>query len=103
DVAALAEALARPVLVVTRRDTASSTLARALEAAGLAERLAILARTPAAEALAPGLFVAWAGTDAAGAERLARATVSKANIPEPLRVAHLIGAAIVRGHSHGRV
>ena len=103
DVAALAAGLGCPVLVATRRDTAASTLASALRTAGMADRVAVVERTPPASEVASGLFVACAGTSQAEAARLVRATLGKANVPEPLRVAHLIGAALVRGTSHGRV
>ncbi|SHK77065.1 endonuclease dU [Rhodothermus profundi] len=103
DLVALSEQLALPVLAVTRRDTAGSELADALQAAGLEDRLAILERTPPAEPMGKGLYVAWAGTDAFEARQLVQAMLHKARLPEPLRIAHLIGAALVRGQSRGRV
>jgi len=103
DLRALAERLGTPVLAVTRRDTARSELAGALRTAGLAERIAILERTPPARRMHDGLYVAAAGVEAAEAERILRASLNKANLPEPLRVAHLIGAALVKGQSRGRV
>ena len=92
-----------PVLAATRRDTAQSDLADALRAAGFTDRLAILHRTPPAHRLDDGLYITFAGTDPAEAERLMRATLNKASLPEPLRIAHLIGAALVQGSSRGRV
>jgi len=92
-----------PVLAVTRHDTADSELADALRAAGLKDRLAILERTPPAEPMGRGLYVAWAGADAFEARQLVQATLNKSRLPEPLRIAHLIGAALVRGQSRGRV
>ncbi len=103
DLAALAERLGRPVLAVTRRDTSASRLAAALRAAGLTDRLPILNRLPPTRRLAEGLFLACAGTDFEHAARLVRASLHKSRLPEPLRVAHLIGAALVNGSSHGRV
>ena len=103
DIAALAGRLGLPVISATRRDTAASELRRALEAAGLPERVATLERTPAARWLHEGLYIAHAGADAAEAERIVGATLAKSNLPEPLRLAHLIGAALVRGESRGRV
>ncbi|GIV58961.1 MAG: hypothetical protein KatS3mg043_0050 [Rhodothermaceae bacterium] len=103
DVTALARRLDLPVLVVTRRNPAGSTLGTALEAAGLHDRLPLLARTPPARRLAGGLYVAWAGTDEPTAAHLVRASCRKANVPEPLRLAHLIATALVRGASYGRV
>ena len=103
DLVALSDRLGLPVLAATRRDTSTSDLAHALRAAGLADRLAILDRTPRAHPLEDGLHVTIAGTDAPSAERLIRATLNKAMLPEPLRIAHLIGAALVQGSSRGRV
>ncbi len=102
DIEELAELLETPVLSVTRRDTAESELARALRVAGLEDRLGILERVPPARQMGDGLFVACAGIDIDGARRILRAAVGKANIPEALRVAHLIGAALVKGESRGR-
>ncbi len=112
DVTALAERLGLAVLVVTRHDPARSELADALEAAGLPDRLSLLERIPrayrVAEEPAPshrarGLFLAHAGSTRVEAERLVAATLGKARLPEPLRVAHLIGQAIVLRESRGRV
>ena len=103
DVAALAERLALPVLVVTRRDPARSELAAALQAAALADRLALLDRIPRAFGLGDGLYLAHAGVSRVDAERLVRGSLAKARLPEPLRVAHLVGQAIVLGETRGRV
>ena len=103
DVAALAERLALPVLVVTRRDPARSELAAALQAAALADRLPLLDRIPRAFGLGDGLYLAHAGVSRVDAERLVRGSLAKARLPEPLRVAHLVGQAIVLGETRGRV
>jgi uncharacterized protein len=112
DVTALAERLGLAVLVVTRHNPARSELADALKAAGLSERLALLERIPRAygfgEEPAPshrarGLYLAHAGVPRVEAERLLAATLGKARLPEPLRVAHLIGQAMVLRESRGRV
>jgi endonuclease V-like protein UPF0215 family len=103
DVAALAERLDLAVLVVTRHNPARSELADALRAAGLADRLTILERIPRAYGSGEGLYLAHAGVPRVEAERLLTATLGKARLPEPLRVAHLIGQAIVLRESRGRV
>jgi endonuclease V-like protein UPF0215 family len=103
DLTALSERLALPVLVVTRHNPAGSDLADALRAAGLSHRLSELERTPRAYGVGPGLYLAHAGTTRVEAEQLVLATVGKARVPEPLRVAHLIGQAIVLRQSRGRV
>jgi len=103
DLAALAGALGRPVLAVTRRDPANSELRRALRVAGLSERLPLLDRSPPALPVAPGLYLAAAGVTPAEAAELVRLTVGKSRLPEPLRIAHLVAAALVSGESRGRV
>lgn len=103
DVEALAERLRTPVLVATRRRPSDAELCGALRAAGLAQRIALVLRAPRATRVEEGFYLAQAGLDRAAAERLARGTLRKARLPEPLRVAHLIGSALVKGSSRGRV
>jgi endonuclease V-like protein UPF0215 family len=103
DVTALAERLGLAVLVVTRHNPARSELADALKAAGLTERLTLLERIPRAYGAGEGLYLGHAGAARVEAERLLTATLGKARLPEPLRVAHLIGQAIVLRESRGRV
>jgi uncharacterized protein len=103
DITMLAQRLGVPVLVVTRRNPANSDLGNALQAAGLQERLELLERIPRAYRFKDGLFLAHAGATRVEAERLLTATLGKARLPEPLRVAHLIGQALVLGETRGRV
>lgn len=102
DVRLLAERAGIPVIVVNRRDPRNESLGEALRAAGLADRLAILEATPAAWPVEPGLFAAHAGTTREKAARILAAVRGKSQLPEPLRLAHLIGSAIVNGESRGR-
>ena len=103
DVTDLAERLGLPVLVVTRRNPVGSDLADALRSAGLDHRLELLARVPRAFGVGEGLYLAHAGSSRAEAERLVLSCLAKSRLPEPLRVAHLIGQAIVLRESRGRV
>jgi hypothetical protein len=103
DIEALARRSERSILVVTRRRPTNAPLVHALRAAGFEQRVAIVEGSPRARRVSDGLYVAHAGCDAASAARMARAIVGKAQIPEPLRIAHLIGRAIVLGESRGRV
>lgn len=103
DIEALAARLSRPVLVATRRRPSDAALCRALDAAGLGERAEIVRRAPRAVAQGDGLYVAGAGVAPAEAARLVRASLGKAQLPEPLRIAHLVGRALVLGESRGRV
>jgi len=103
DVRALSDALAAPVLVVTRRPPDNVRLRQALEAAGLLERFAVAERSPEAFQGDDGIWLAHAGCERERAQALLRETRGKAKLPEPLRIAHLIATAYVRGESHGRV
>jgi endonuclease V-like protein UPF0215 family len=91
------------VLVVTRHNPARSELADALAAAGLSDQLSLLEQSSRAYGVGEGIYLAHAGVPRAEAERLLTATLGKARLPEPLRVAHLIGQAIVLRQSRGRV
>jgi endonuclease V-like protein UPF0215 family len=102
DVEELSVRLGRPVLVTNRRDPRNDRLIEALTAAGLPHRIPLVVRTPPAWQLDAGLYVAQAGTDRDEAARILAAVRGKSRLPEPLRIAHLIGAALVRGQSRGR-
>jgi len=102
DLPELARVLALPVLAISRRDPRDHRLAVALAAAGLSDRLEIVRRTPPALPVAGGGFVACAGASAEHAAALADVARGKSDLPEPLRVAHLIAGAVVHGESHGR-
>ena len=103
DLTVLATRLGLPVLAVTRRDPAASLLGEALTAAGLADRLPIARRSPPAVRVRPGLHVAMAGISPEEARAVVETTLRKSRMPEPLRLAHLIGSALERGESRGRV
>ena len=102
DITRLAEQLERPVMVVNRQAPEDEPLIRALRSAGLDRRVGIVETTPRAWQMTEGLFVAQAGAGPGDARRILEATLNKSQLPEPLRLAHLIGSAIARGQSHGR-
>jgi len=68
----------------------------------LAERRAAVEQTPAAHAVGPRLFVAAVGVGPADAASLVRAVRRKSELPEALRVAHLVARAVATGESRGR-
>jgi len=103
DLDALARSVELPVLAVTRHDPSASELRTALRAAGLADRLPVLDRSPPSLQVAPGLYVAAAGVTPGEAAELVRHTLGKSRLPEPLRIAHLVAAALTSGESRGRV
>jgi len=48
------------------------------------------------------LWGKFAGTDFTGAQEILKLTINRGAMPEPLRVAHMIGSALVKGESRGR-
>ena len=102
DIEALAAELELPVMTVNRQAPTNDRLNQALEAAGLAERIDIVERAPGAWELDRGLWVAHAGASREEAQRLLGASRGKSRLPEPLRLAHLIGSAVATGQSRGR-
>lgn len=101
DLRALHEALGCPVLSVARRQPDMARIRAALTRVEDGERR--LARLEAAgpmEALA-GVWVQRAGIDRGDAEATLRLHTRHGALPEPLRVAHLLAAAVATGHSHG--
>lgn len=102
DVPELAARLGLPVLVVNRREPRDHRLAAALDAAGLSARRALLERAPPAVAVGDRMFVSAAGLAPEEAVAAVRAVRGKSEMPEPLRVAHLVAAAVARGESRGR-
>ena len=103
DIERLSRTLELPVLVLNRRDPRDHRLAGALESAGLGDRLRVVDRTPPSLSVSNGLYLACAGTSPEEAARLIDASRRKGEMPEPLRLAHLIASAVVRGESRGRV
>jgi len=102
EVERLSRELRRPVLIVNRRAPVNHRLVHALERAGLAERRAAVEETPVAHAVGPRLFVAAAGMGAERAAALMRAVRRKSELPEALRIAHLVARAVAMGESRGR-
>ena len=102
DVRRLAEVLDAPVLTVTRKSTSSSDLTDALRAAGFSDRIPVVNGAPQPFKLKDGLYVTASGLSRQHATHIVRSTLNKAKVPEPLRVAHLVGAALVNGTSRGR-
>ncbi len=102
DIEALARRLALPVMIVNRRLPENEPVIRALRAAGLAERIPVVEKCPAAWRVSDGLYVTAVGASRDETERILESVRNKSQLPEPLRLAHLIGSAIVKGQSRGR-
>jgi endonuclease V-like protein UPF0215 family len=104
DLHGLSEALELPVLVVVRKrprlDRVRSALLTRVQ--GGTRKWALIERLGPAEPLA-GVYVQRVGITRSEAARVIQRTAVNGSIPEPLRTAHLIAGALVRGQSRGRV
>ena len=130
DIHGLSEALKIPVLVVVRRAPDMPAVRRALFNApspnaptrvpGAARKWKLIEQAGALEEIGPSvraqkrglasglttagprLWIQRAGLSMEQARRLITATTLHGNIPEPLRIAHLIAGGITTGRSRGR-
>ena len=103
DVHALHEALGLPVLVVARRQPDLAGVRRALTSSvpGAARKWRLIEAAGPMEAL-ESVWVQRVGIGVEAARGLLQRTRLHGNLPEPLRMAHLIAGASVTGHSRGR-
>jgi endonuclease V-like protein UPF0215 family len=103
DVVRLHESLAVPVLVVVRRPPRLVRVERALleHTRGGARKWKLIQRAGEVERLGP-IYAQRIGIDRDAALALLRATTLHGNIPEPLRLAHLIAGGVTSGTSRGR-
>lgn len=103
DIHRLSEGLGRPVLVVARRAPDMAAIERALltRVRGGAAKWRLVEKAGAMEPVG-GVFVQRAGLDLAEAEMLLRDFTVQGNLPEPLRVAHLVAGGVTTGKSRGR-
>jgi endonuclease V-like protein UPF0215 family len=123
DVHGLAEALSLPVLVIARRPPDMDAVRRALfsdspasrpRVIGAARKWKLIERAGALEPIGPSrralkrgasagarLWVQRAGLTTEEALRLVTDTTLHGNLPEPLRLAHLIAGGVVTGKSRG--
>jgi endonuclease V-like protein UPF0215 family len=102
DIHDLHEAVGRPVLVVARRPPRLDKIRKALDLLEDGDRKwAFIQRAGPMEAVG-GLYLQRAGLTIGDAQDLLAATTIHGNLPEPLRLAHIIAGGIVTGRSRGR-
>jgi len=102
DVHALHEALDLPVIAIARRLPDVAAMKRALfgRVPGAARKWRLLERAGTMEPLR-GVYVQRVGITQAHAREVLAATTLHGNLPEPLRIAHLVAGAMVTGRSRG--
>jgi uncharacterized protein len=106
DVDRLQAAIHRPVVTVTREKPDFAAIERALRRRfdDWEERLAQMRRhdVVAVPSQDGDLWVSYVGADHRAVQQALALTTVRGNLPEPLRVAHLVAAGIARGESKGR-
>ena len=102
DIQALHDALGLPVLVLARKQPDLAAIERALRTRvpGGTRKWALIQEAGPMERCG-GVWVQRRGLSLEQAEATIRLHAQHGALPEPLRVAHLVGAALVTGHSHG--
>jgi len=101
DISALAEKSGIPVIAVMRDQPDLGKMHRALRKLGKERLIPLLAKAGTIHNDGKVLFQV-ASISPEEATRMLRMTATRSDIPEPLRVAHLIGAGIGKGESTGR-
>jgi len=106
DVDALHAAFDVPVATVTRKKPDLTAIERALRRRfeDWEERLAVIRRNPIEPIRSPHgtVWITFVGAPRSEVQEALRLTTVRGVLPEPLRIAHLIAAGIVRGESRGR-
>lgn len=102
DVSEISETLTIPVVVVMRKAPDFESIERALRnLENYAERMEILRNAGEVHEVGD-VFVQFSGCTLSEAESFLKASVLKGNIPECLRIAHMIASAIIHGENRGR-
>jgi endonuclease V-like protein UPF0215 family len=102
DVHALHETLGLPVIAIARRLPDTDAMKRALfgRVPGAARKWRLLERAGTMEPMRE-VFVQRIGITREHAREVLAATTLHGNLPEPLRIAHLVAGAMVTGRSRG--
>jgi|Deesub1362A_J573_1020465.scaffolds.fasta_scaffold00089_53 hypothetical protein len=104
DIQELYEKLNIPVMVLMRKQPDMDEVIKALKNLdNWKERLNIIKKAGKIHAIEKGLFAQFTGIDKQDALELISLSRNRGNIPESLRLAHLVATAIVHGTSKKRV
>ncbi len=90
-----------PVIVVMRRYPDMDEIRKALRKMGKEPRMSLLEKAGPIYKLKK-IHIQFAGLTKQEAEEIINITTTYADIPEPLRIAHIIAAGIIKGESKGR-
>jgi len=106
DVDSLHDKVDRPIVTVTRKKPDLGAIETALRRRfdDWEDRLRLMRRhrIEPIRVRQGTLWISYVGTDREAVQQALRLTIIRGVFPEPLRIAHLIAAGIVRGESRGR-
>ena len=91
----------RPIIVVVRNYPDFASIFRALRMLKKKKALALIKKLPPPVKVGQ-IYVQYVGTDLETVKGILKITTLRAFIPEPLRIAHIIAAGIIKGESRGR-
>jgi endonuclease V-like protein UPF0215 family len=100
DIRKLHRATKLPVIVVMRHYPQLGKIEKTLTKLGMKGKIRLLRDAGEIHRMR-GLYVQFCGTGKRDAEEMIRLTTSRAFIPEPLRIAHLVAGGVVAGESRG--
>lgn len=101
DIHALHKKTGIPIIAVVRRMPNFMKIHKALERLGWTHRIDLLDRAGVPIKIGK-IYVQFAGTKKGMVEKILKLTCTNADIPEPIRVAHLIAGGMKLGESRGR-
>ncbi|MAG15475.1 hypothetical protein CMO88_00265 [Candidatus Woesearchaeota archaeon] len=91
-----------PVIVVMRRLPDQKRIARILTKLGKKRRVNLMEKAGKINK-AGILYIQYSGTTLAKAKEIVKISCTRSNIPEPIRVAHLMASGVKLGQSRGKV
>jgi endonuclease V-like protein UPF0215 family len=89
-----------PVIVITRKDPDLQNIKRILKKLKMERKIKFIDEAGPPKKVGK-IYVQIAGIDLEKAKGFIKLTATRSYIPEPLRLAHLIGAGLVKGESRG--
>jgi len=101
DISLLSKKTKLPVVVVIRRMPDIKKIKDTLRKIKMDDKIKLIEKAGEVHKI-DGVYCQYKGCSRELVEKILKITCTHSNIPEPIRVAHLIGAGIVKGESKGR-
>ena len=102
DISLLKKKIDIPVIVVMRQQPDITSMKNALKKIGMEKKISLLDKAGSITKIDSGIHFQHAGCTKEFARDIIKLTTRNAEIPEPLRISHIIATGIVKGESKGR-